>query len=72
MVTFDTFCALRNYFFSDTILGEDSSKGLPTDPVKLCELREHVGMELLWTEQAIQSRKKVRIRVLKGLIQLIT
>ena len=33
---------------------------LPTDPVKLCELRDHIGMELLWTEQAIQSRKKVR------------
>ncbi|CAH3027268.1 unnamed protein product [Porites evermanni] len=31
---------------------------LPTDPVKLCELRDHIGMELLWTEQAIQSRKK--------------
>ena len=61
MVTFDTFCALKNcYFFSDTILGEDSSKGLPSDPLKLYELREHIGMELLWTEQAIQSRKQVR------------
>ena len=66
MVTFDTFCALKiYYFFSDTIPGEDSSKGLPTDPVKLRELREHIGMELLWTEQAIQSRKKVRNHVLK-------
>lgn len=47
------------------MLGEDSSKCLPTDPVKLRELKEHIGMELLWTEQAIQSRKKVRSHVLK-------
>ena len=35
---------------------------LPTDPVKLRELGDHIGMELLWTEQAIQSRKKVRAK----------
>lgn len=63
---FDTFCVLNNnfYFFPDTILGEDSSKGLPIGPVKLRQLREHIGMELLWTEQAIQSRKKVRNHVI--------
>ena len=38
---------------------EETTTELPTDPVKLRELRDHVGMELLWTEQAIQSRKKV-------------
>lgn len=32
---------------------------LPSDAEKLRELRDHVAMELLWTEQAIQSRKKV-------------
>jgi len=67
MFTFDTLQKrLKNdYFYSDTMLGEDSSKYLPTDPVKLRELKEHIGMELLWTEQAIQSRKKVRSHVLK-------
>jgi len=50
------------------MLGEDSSKYLPTDPVKLRELKEHIGMELLWTEQAIQSRKKY-LGLRKGLAE---
>lgn len=43
-------------------MGNDSTTldpELPSDAEKLRELRDHVAMELLWTEQAIQSRKKV-------------
>ena len=43
-------------------MGNDSTTldpELPGDTEKLRELRDHVAMELLWTEQAIQSRKKV-------------
>jgi len=47
---------------------EETTTELPTDPVKLRELRDHVGMELLWTEQAIQSRKKY-LALRKGLAQ---
>lgn len=61
----DTWLTDRSF---DTVLGEDSSKDLPTDHVKLCELREHIGMELLWTEQAIQSRKKY-LNLRKGLAE---
>ncbi|RMX47672.1 hypothetical protein pdam_00013628, partial [Pocillopora damicornis] len=44
----------------DTGLDKELKHDLPTDPVKLHQLKDHIGMELLWTEQAIQSRKKVR------------
>jgi len=47
---------------SDPVIGNDSTTldpELPGDAEKLRELRDHVAMELLWTEQAIQSRKKV-------------
>ena len=46
-------------------MGNDSTTldpELPSDAEKLRELRDHVAMELLWTEQAIQSRKKVSYR----------
>lgn len=46
----------------DPVIGNDSTTldpELPGDAEKLRELRDHVAMELLWTEQAIQSRKKV-------------
>ena len=49
-----------NFFFPDAVVDDEPTKSLPTDPVKLQQLRDHIGMELLWTEQAIQSRKKVR------------
>lgn len=47
---------------SDPVVGDDPTTfdpDLPSDPDKLHELRDHIAMELLWTEQAIQSRKKV-------------
>lgn len=48
----------------DKVLSHD----LPTDPAKLRQLKDHIGMELLWTEQAIQSRKKY-LRLREGLTQ---
>ena len=48
------------FFPADTVLSDESTTDLPSDPVKLLDVRDHIAMELLWTEQAIQSRKHVR------------
>ena len=49
-------------FSLEPVVSEDSTTpdlDLPDDPDKLHELRDNVAMELLWTQQAIESRKKV-------------
>ncbi|XP_068737392.1 IQ domain-containing protein C-like isoform X3 [Montipora capricornis] len=46
----------------EPVVSEDSTTpnlDLPDDPDKLHELRDNLAMELLWTQQAIESRKKV-------------
>ena len=66
MNAFEALLLTTTYIFafipSDPVIGNDSTTldaELPGDAEKLRELRDHVAMELLWTEQAIQSRKKV-------------
>ena len=51
---------LTSYMFSIQASQEpDFSTPLPKDPTKLHELRKNISMELLWIQQAIDSRKNV-------------
>lgn len=51
--TFQSFLPLS---FTST---ETAGPGLPHSQMELQELRSHLAMELLWLQQAINSRKEV-------------
>ena len=47
-------------FYSDSH-DVEMPKSLPQDPGELKELRKNIAMELLWVQQAIDSRKNVSL-----------
>ena len=52
------------YIFTENVPVPSAQITYPTDPETLKEMRKNVSMELLWVQQAIDSRKNVRFLLL--------